>query len=266
MMAAGHSQGLAQAVLHWTAVVVLFGIRPAAVFIVLPATSEPMMRPSIRNLIVVVVAAFAGSYAPDAMLAKLGDHVELLGFAAREAAIGATLGFAASKGFWIAQSVGALVDNLAGYNNVQITNPSSSEQSTPVSDILLQMFCSAFWASGGMLLLLGTLFETYRWWPSPSSWPDWPKDFAPQQLSDLMRVIVSLSMPLLFLLALVDIGLGLMSRSAKNLDLSAVSQPLKSATALLAMVLFSTVFLDEIRGFISVADLPAWLAKWSTHR
>jgi type III secretory pathway component EscT len=58
----------------------------------------------------------------------------------------------------------------------------------------------------------------------------------------------------------------LMSRSAKNLDLSAVSQPLKSATALLAMVLFSTVFLDEIRGFISVADLPAWLAKWSTHR
>ena len=249
----------------WGAMVLLFGIRPAVAFMVLPATSEPAMTATIRHLLCVVfsVHVVAGASPADFMAIATPQGLALV--AVREGLIGFTIGFAAGQGFWIAQSVGAYVDNMAGYNNVQLTNPSSSEQNTPVSDIMLQLFVAVFWTSGGMLLLLGVMGETYRWWPvleATPRWPALPEAFAELQLTHLMRSVVSLSMPILFLLAFLDIGLGLVARAAKNVDTSPLGTPLKSATALLALMLFSSVFLEDIRSYLALAELPAVLAKW----
>jgi len=249
----------------WGAMVLVFGIRPAVAFLVLPATSEPSMTPTIRHLLCVVFSVHVAAGASPEAFAALATPQGMAVIAAREALIGFTVGFAASQGFWIAQSVGAYIDNMAGYNNVQLINPSSSEQNTPVSDILLQLFVAVFWTSGGMLVLLGVLGQTYRWWPvldATPSWPVLPEAFADIQLTHLMRSVVSLSMPILFLLAFIDIGLGLVARAAKNVDTSPIGTPLKSATALLAMVLFSSVFLEDIKVYLSLADLPVVLEKW----
>lgn len=249
----------------WTAMLLLFTVRPAIAFMVLPATSEPSMTPTIRHLLCLVFSVHVVAAAsPEAFLA-VATPQGLAVMVAREALIGFTLGFAASQGFWIVQSVGACIDNLAGYNNVQLINPSSSEQNTPVSDVMLQLFVAVFWTSGGMLLLMGVMGQTYRWWPvleAVPRWPVLPERFAEIQLSHLMRTVVSLAMPILFLLAFIDIGLGLVARAAKNVDTAPLATPLKSATALLAMVLFSSVFLDDIRSYMGLVDLPAVLEKW----
>lgn len=249
----------------WGAMVMLFAIRPAVCFMVLPATDEPAMTATIRHLLGVVFAIHVAAGASPADFMAVATPQGLITMALREALIGFTIGFAAGQGFWIAQSVGALVDNLAGFNNVQLINPSSSEQSTPVSDTLLQMFIAVFWASGGMLVLLGVMGQTYLWWPvldATPQWPRFPEAFAEIQLSHLARTTVSLAMPILFLLAFVDVGLGMVSRAAKNVDTSPLGTPLKSAIAMLSMVLFSSVFLADIRQYLSLADLPAMVAKW----
>jgi len=249
----------------WTAMVLLFGIRPAVAFLVLPATTEPAMTPSIRYLVCAVFSLHVAAGASPAAFMALAAPEHLLLVACREALIGFVIGFAASQGFWVAQSIGAVIDNLAGYNNVQLTNPSSSEQNTPVSDLMLQLFVAVFWSSGGMLLLLGVIGQTYLWWPvlqAVPTWPAFPEAFATLQLTHLMRSVVSLSMPILFLLAFIDVGLGLVARAAKNADTSPLGTPLKCATALLALVLFSSVFLEDIRGYLALADLAAVIGKW----
>ena len=60
-------------------------------------------------------------------------------FALKEVALGLLIGFAASTVFWTAESVGALIDAQTGFNNVQMTNPLSGEQSTPISHLLSQL-------------------------------------------------------------------------------------------------------------------------------
>ncbi|MCZ2498187.1 EscT/YscT/HrcT family type III secretion system export apparatus protein [Xylophilus sp. Kf1] len=249
----------------WASMLLVFSLRPALVFLVLPATTEPCMTPTIRYLLTMVFAAHvAAGASPDAFVA-LATPQGLVVLLVREAVIGFTIGFAASQVFWVAQSVGAYVDNLAGYNNVQLINPSSSEQNTPVSDLMLNLVVAVFWAGGGMLVLMGLIGQTYRWWPvldAAPHWPALPLALAELQMTRLMALVVSLAMPMLFILAFVDVGLGLVSRAAKNVDTTPLGTPLKSACALLSMVLFSTVFIEGIRGYLGLSDLAAMLDAW----
>ena len=249
----------------WGAMLVVFSLRPAMVFLVLPATTEPCMTPTVRHLLTMIFAVHVAAGASPQAFAALATPQGLAMLLAREAAIGFTIGFAASQGFWVAQSVGAYVDNLAGYNNVQLINPSSSEQNTPVSDLMLNLLVALFWTGGGMLVLMGLIGQTYRWWPVLDPTPHWPAlplSLAGLQLTRLMEMVVSLAMPILFILAFIDIGLALVSRSAKNVDTSALGTPLKSACALLSMLLFSTVFIEDIRAYLNLSDLAAMLEQW----
>ena len=249
----------------WIGMVLVFSVRPAVLFLVLPATTAPCMTATVRNLLTMIFSLHVVSGASPAAFAALATPPQLALMVLREAFIGFTLGFAASQAFWVAQSVGACIDNLAGYNNVQLINPSSSEQNTPVSDLMLNLCVAVFWAGGGMLALLGLLGSTYHWWPvleATPHWPSMPLSFAELQLTGLMRMVVSVAMPLLFILAFIDVGLGLVARAAKNVDTTPLGTPLKSACALLALVLFSTVFIEDIRRYLLLEDLPVVLERW----
>lgn len=249
----------------WGAMLLVFSVRPAIVFLVLPATTEPCMTPTVRYLLTMIFAVHVAAGASPQAFIALATPQGVAVMAVREAVIGFTVGFAASQAFWVAQSVGAYIDNLAGYNNVQLMNPSSSEQNTPVSDLMLNLFVAVFWMGGGMLVLMGLLGQTYRWWPvldAAPQWPALPLALAELQMARLMAVVVSLSMPILFILAFIDIGLGVVSRAAKNVDTTPLGTPLKSAAALLSMVLFSTVFIEDIRSSLNLADLSALLEQW----
>ena len=187
----------------------------------------------------------------------------------REAMLGAVMGLAAGKVFWVAQAMGAYVDNLVGYNNVQLLNPSSSEQSTPLADLLLQLCTAVFYALGGLLLVFDALVQSLHWWPvlgragtTGLTSPNWQIQEATKGIDNLMSLIASVASPLLFLLTLVDICLGLLSRSAKGIDTSAVATPVKTGIALLALALFASVFLENIKAGLTMDGLLSQMAHW----
>ncbi|MCT9627607.1 flagellar biosynthetic protein FliR, partial [Pseudarthrobacter equi] len=90
----------------------------------------------------------------------------------KEAFVGLMIGYAASTIFWVAQNVGTVIDDLAGFNNVQMSNPLHGDQSTPVSNTILQTSITLFYVLGGMIMLLGAVFESYRLWPLATLQPD----------------------------------------------------------------------------------------------
>jgi type III secretion protein T len=256
----GDLTGLALGIGDWGALVLLYGIRPLVALEVFPATANPMLGSTVRRMLAMVYAAFAatGSY----LAGHRALQFELL-LTLREALIGFTLGFAGGQMFWVAESMGALVDNMAGYNNVQLMNPSRSEQSTPVSDLMMQLAVTLFWGMGGMLLLFGLLNSTHAWWPLFSrlpQWPDIPLVFTQTWLAQFMQLVAAVSLPILFLIAVVDIALALVSRATKNVDTNPLGQPLKAAAAITAMVLFSSVFVQDFQTYLSLEDLSAWMA------
>lgn len=89
----------------------------------------------VRNGIVMLFSSFIAYGQPASLFTSLsGTTLVVIGL--REAGIGLLLGFAASTVFWVAESAGTYVDDLTGYNNVQITNPMREEQSTPTGTLL----------------------------------------------------------------------------------------------------------------------------------
>jgi len=200
---------LAIAIHHWLEVIALYAIRPMVMLGVMPATDDPMLTVTARFQLGLVFATFCALGAsPEDLKALNLQSMFILLF--REAMIGLAMGFTAGKIFWVAQALGAYVDNLVGYNNVQLMNPSSSEQSTPMADLLLQLCTAFFYAMGGLLLLFELLVQSWKWWPVLGSegptWPRWHGKNISEGMDNFMSLLASVASPLLFLFTVLDIA------------------------------------------------------------
>ncbi len=237
--------------------VALCSIRLYAAFQVLPATGEQFMQGLVRAGVVVILAAYIAFGLPPDSALKLGA-LQWLALAAKETFIGVLIAFAASTVFWIAESVGALIDTQTGYNNVQLSNPMSGTESTPVSGMLLQLTIAVFYILGGMVLFVGVMFESFKVWPLLSPLPSVggaAEVFLIHQADSLMTGVVKFAAPVLLILVLIDLGFGLISRTADKLEPNSLSQPVKGAVAVLVLALLVGVFLEQVRRHLLPGDM-----------
>ncbi|MBN3821476.1 EscT/YscT/HrcT family type III secretion system export apparatus protein [Paraburkholderia sp. Se-20369] len=230
--------------------------RLLVIMTILPATADNVMKGPLRSGAAAVWCLFLAC-GQQALLPQL--HGAFLVIAcAKEAVIGVVLGIAASTVFWAAEAIGTYVDDVAGFNNVQMQNPSSGTQTSLMATLFGQLTIASFWLLGGMTFLLGALYESYAWWPLGSFDPV-PAPllamFAQSRLDQLMNTVARIATPMMAMLLLVDLGLAFVSRSAQKLDLMSVSQPLKGALAVLIVAVLAGSFVSELRGQISLAGL-----------
>jgi type III secretion protein T len=241
-------------------------LRLYALFIVLPATSESSLQGTVRNGVCLSLGCFIACGQPLQLVAELSAPM-LLGLLAKELLLGLLLGYAASIVFWVAEGVGMLIDNQAGFNNVQQTNPLSAEQSTPMGNLLSQLAISGFYLLGGMLVLVGMVFESFSWWPLGSLAPAWStilEDFTRVYTGRYLESMVKVAAPVLLVLVLVDLGIGLLGKSAEKLEPNSLGQPIKAAVALSMLSVLVVVFFEQARPALSLQALARELALWAT--
>jgi type III secretion protein T len=241
----------------------LTGIRIMVTFILLPATSDTALPGTARNGVVYVLTMFvAAGQVPQAFDSL--NSAALLVLACKEAFLGLAFGFAAAPVFWIAQSLGTLIDDLAGFNNVQMTNPLRGDQSTPVSTLLLQLVVTLFYVGGGMLFVLGALFQSFKWWPPYVLYPSLSNSaemFLIQRTDTIWTALAKLGTPVMLVLVLVNVGLGIMARSADKLEPNALSQPLRGMIGMIMLIALVAVFASQVVGDVLLGDLGNQLAK-----
>jgi type III secretion protein T len=227
----------------------LCSIRLLVVFVVLPATSDQVLPGGARNGVVYLIGWFVAAGQPADTLARL-DGVTALILVGKEMFIGMVIGYVASPVFWIAQSVGVVIDNMAGFNNVQTSNPLRGEQATPVSNVLIQFAIVLFYVSGGMLFLLGAIFASFRWWPLTATLPSLDAladSFLISQVDGIAAATVKLAAPVMLVLVLIDLGFGLVAKAADKLEPTTLSQPVRGAVALLMLVLLTGTFAEQAK-------------------
>ncbi|MFM0152082.1 type III secretion system export apparatus subunit SctT [Paraburkholderia sediminicola] len=228
-------------------------IRLLVIMVIFPPTGDNVLHGTTRSAIVAVWAAYV-ALGQQASLPQLHGFF-LVYVCAKEAAVGLVMAFIASPVFWVAEAVGAYVDDLTGYNNVQMTNPSQGRETSLTSTLMSQCAMIAFWTLGGMTYLLGALFESYRLWPLMSAAPipgELIQAFVLRQTDSLMQSTAKLATPAMLLLLLVDLGLGLISRAAQKLDLVSLSQPIKGAMAVLMLALLTGMFIGQVRDQVAL--------------
>ncbi|MFE8646285.1 type III secretion system export apparatus subunit SctT [Sphingomonas sp. NCPPB 2930] len=235
----------------------LCSARLIAAMLVMPATSSTKLPGMVRAGLPIWIGLFiAWGQSPDVVARLSIVDVSLL--VLKEAFLGLLTGYAAGMIFWVAEAVGSMIDNLAGYNNVQQSNPNSSDQSTPVGSLLGEMAIWAFYMLGGMVAFLGMLFDSYTWWPLTRMSPDGVallERFAQMRLGEYMLSVAQLSAPALLTLLLIDLGFGLLTKTAEKLEPNSMAQPVKGAVTMVLLSLMIGVYFTQLRGHFVLTDL-----------
>lgn len=156
-----------------------------------------------------------------------------------EVIVGLLLGFCTAIPFWAVDMAGFLIDTLRGSTMASAFNPSIGGQTSVFGLLFSQFLCAVFFISGGMDQILTVLYDSYRFLP-PGHVLLFNQQFLRFILSEwhmLSRLCLSFSLPTVIIMVLVDLALGLLNRSAQQLNVFFLSMPIKSALALLVLLM-----------------------------
>lgn len=244
----------------------LGSVRIVAAFLVIPATSEAVLQGTARNVAALCLGAFVAWGLP-LDLVRGADPARLLALVLKEAVIGLLLGFAAATVFWVAEGAGALIDNVSGFNQAQQANPMSGEQSTPLSNLLSHLAIAGFYMLGGMTVLCSVLFESFSWWPPQQVQPSWHlvlERFVAAYTQEYAAMALKLAAPLLLVMVLVDLGFGLLGKTAEKLEPQSLAIPVKALVAVGMLSLLVALFFEQAKSALMLADLARDLRQWAS--
>jgi type III secretion protein T len=224
--------------------------RLAAVFAVMPFLSGQLLSGFVRAGLLGMLALFMSPIAGEMPELSLGLWLLI---ACKESLIGLLLGLGFGIFIWAIQSVGDLIDFQTGSANASFFDPVAGHDNGPTGEFLGWLVITLFVAAGGLLALVGVIVDSYRLWPVASFFPNVGKvleEFAIRQGDTLYLWIVKLASPVLLVLVLVELGMGLISRVAPQLNVFVFSQPLKSLLATLMMLLFLFFVYESLQQFL----------------
>ena len=185
----------------------------------------------------------------------------------KEIFVGFAMGFAVALPFWAFEAVGFLIDNQRGASIAATLNPLTGNDSSPLGILFNQAFIVFFLISGGLLLVVGILYDSFSLWPVM----DWRPTLRPEtvplllaQLDRLMTLCMLYGAPVIVSMFLAELGLALVSRFVPQLQVFFLAMPIKSAMALLVLIIYSATLFelgyDSIRELTNV--LPFLQEQW----
>lgn len=236
--------------------------RILALFILVPVFNRQLVPGLLRFAI---AAGFGALVAPALMpaitVSDLGGAAILM-LLVKEAFVGLVLGFFVAIPFWAFEAVGFFIDNQRGASIAATLNPLTGNDTSPLGILFNQAFIVFFFISGGFMLMLGLLYDSFALW----SVFDWAPTLRPEtvpllldQLSRLVRIAVLLGAPAIVAMFLSEVGLALVSRFVPQLQVFFLAMPIKSALAMLVLMLYmATLFeygWDHVREIANAVPL-----------
>jgi type III secretion protein T len=216
-------------------------LRPLGVVIMMPMLSSNALGGSLcRNALIVVMAL---PIVP-IQLAQAGELAAFSGadlgmLALKEILIGLLIGFCVALPFWAIEMAGTVIDTVRGSSMDSVLNPLLGEQSSVFGILFSQIIVVIFFVSGGFNTMLLSLYVSYESIPTLGDLK-LSEDFARfigQQFQAMFELSVSFALPSIVVMFLVDTALGLVNRSAPQLNVFFVAMPIKSVMAVLVLAL-----------------------------
>lgn len=168
----------------------------------------------------------------------------------KESIVGFFLGYAFSLVFALAETAGQFIDHQSGLTYSQNIDPVNGNQSSPTGVLLLQLAFMVFWATGGMLIFINALYDSFLWWPIDLTSP-WPTQFLGFQAGDWMSkwfaLAFTMAAAVMIVLLLVDFGFGMLGRAAPNLNLMQLTFVFKGTLVVLVLSLSIGTLADSQR-------------------
>jgi flagellar biosynthetic protein FliR len=215
------------------ALVMLASLRFGALFVLAPVFGGASLPAQFR---VLFVLAFAAMLVAAVRPAALPIHVEVVPLvlaALSELAIGAAMAFGLFTAFGAFQFAGKLLDLQIGFSIGTVFDPVTRAQSPLLGSALNMLALVLFFAlDGHHMLMRGVAYSLQRVPPGslPANWSVVP---LVDQFGSMFVFGLVLVAPVVFALLLVDVGLGIVSRTMPQLNIFTVGIPAKIVVGLL---------------------------------
>jgi flagellar biosynthesis protein FliR len=236
----------------------LGGARILPVFLIAPFFGGRLVPATVRIGVAVTFVALLWPalhlQTPD--LSTVGPAT-LVALFLKELVIGVALGFLVSLPFWAVEGAGRLADTARGANLAEVLVPQTGAQTSPLADVGLQIAVLLFFATGGHLLFLRALAESYQAVPL-FGFPEGAAlrgvgDLAVVSTGRLMLATLGLAAPVLAALFLADLALGLVNRVAPQIQVYFLGMPAKAVVGVFVFLLALTAMLGALRGHFAEA-------------
>jgi type III secretion protein T len=237
----------------WILSAVLAMARIGAAFAICPALADTMI-PGVARRAATLAFAVLALPAIHATMPPGPPDLWLFALAAfREALIGFLIGFFGAIPFWVAENVGNFIDNQRGATMGEIYSPLSGTQVSTTGIFFTQIVSTVFFVGGAVFLFLGALYKSYAVWPvfAPGSLPALAfSPDAPVQilgtLDAMLQTTVVIAAPVIIVMFLATIGLGLVNRTAPQLNVFFLSMPIKSALGVAMLIIYLPFIMDML--------------------
>lgn len=180
--------------------------------------------------------------------------VGFMGVAIKECIVGILLAFGVRLFFQIYYFVGTLLGMQGGLGMSMMFDPVNSAQIPILGRFYMLGFSAIFIVSGGYHWFIKTLIESFRYIPLNLAF------FRPQLIGSIVDSITiywlvsfKLAIPVLAILLLIDCGLGILARTAPQMNMFVIGLPLKMIV--LFILLIFTIQLNLIYNDIIIKEI-----------
>jgi flagellar biosynthetic protein FliR len=226
-------------------------IRPGAAFIAAPVFNSPSVPVQLRIILALALGIPALSATHFQLPADGIASIDGVMLVAGEVMAGLALGFAVQIGFSAALIAGTLIGNTMGLGFAAMMDPLTGQQNPVLAQFLTILGTLLFLSIGGHLALAASIVESYRALPPGAAWLS----------ADALRGLVyfgstmfaaglSIALPVGFSIVLVQVMMGMLARSAPQLNLFAVGFPAALLAGVVLMAIAAPLMGDGLVGAI----------------
>ena len=228
---------------------VLAMARVGGAFAICPALTDTMIPGIARRAATLGFAFIAIPFIHSGMPPGDPSVLAFAVLAAKEALIGFLIGFFAAVPFWVAENVGNFIDNQRGATMGEVYSPLNGAQVSTTGIFFTQIVSTVFFSSGAVFVFLAALYKSYSIWPvfggAVSLAPDAPLHIL-GAVDGMLKTTVVISAPIIIVMFLATIGLGLVNRTAPQLNVFFLSMPVKSALGIAMLIVYLPFIMDML--------------------
>lgn len=157
----------------------------------------------------------------------------------KELLIGALIGYIFSIPLWLVENVGNIIDIQRGEQFGAEVDPMTKDPTSSISKLLNQTFVVYMVSAGGLSLFIKFILVSFvNWSPIEFLYKPTLLKAVMELFSNYFYWVVILSLPIIFILFIMDLVLGLFSSFVQQLNVTILAMPLKGAAALLAVIFY----------------------------